>query len=109
MTFEEYAVQAGLTALYPQRGANLVYPTLGLSGEAGEVSEKVKKIIRDRDGILDEEQRMAIAKELGDVLWYVAAMAHEIDVSLPVIARMNVAKLHGRAVRGTIQGSGDDR
>ena len=84
-----------------------MYPTLGLAGEAGEVAEKVKKIIRDNKNIVDE--REDIAKELGDVLWYVAAVARDIGFKLEAIAEMNIEKLESRKERGVIQGNGDNR
>lgn len=103
MTFEEYQEQARSTAIYPRDRA-IVYPALGLTGEAGEVAEKVKKWIRD--GVLDKE---AIAKELGDVLWYIAALSGDLEISMDEIASQNIQKLRDRAARGKIQGSGDDR
>ena len=109
MTFGEYQSRAASTAIYPDRGANMEYPTLGLCGEAGEVAEKVKKIIRDRDGRWSPEDRVAIAKELGDVLWYVAALCHEFHLTMENVALLNVEKLASRAERGAIKGSGDER
>lgn len=103
MTFEEYQEQARSTAIYPRDRA-IVYPALGLTGEAGEVAEKVKKWIRD--GTLDKE---AIAKELGDVLWYIAALSGDLGISMDEIASQNIQKLRDRAARGKIQGSGDNR
>jgi NTP pyrophosphatase (non-canonical NTP hydrolase) len=105
----EYQARSRATAVYPNAGNNLVYPTLGLAGEAGEVAEKVKKLIRDDDGILSDERRAAIAKELGDVLWYVAQVATEAELDLDEIAAANIAKLMSRAERGVLQGSGDER
>lgn len=109
MTFGEYEEQARTTAAYPDIGNNLIYPTLGLTGEAGEVADKVKKIIRDDGGILTEERRNAIRKELGDVLWYSAALARELGTTLEAVAQENIAKLASRRERGEIHGSGDDR
>ena len=103
MTFEEYQEQARSTAIYPRDRA-IVYPALGLTGEAGEVAEKVKKWIRD--GTLDKE---SIAKELGDVLWYIAALSGDLGISMDEIASQNIRKLQDRASRGKIQGSGDNR
>jgi len=105
----EYQTRSRVTAVYPNAGDNIVYPTLGLAGEAGEVAENVKKMIRDDAGILSDERRGAIAKELGDVLWYVAQVATEADLDLDEIAATNLAKLLSRAERGVLQGSGDDR
>jgi NTP pyrophosphatase (non-canonical NTP hydrolase) len=109
MTFEEYQLQAKTTARYPDVGHNFVYPTLGLSGEAGEVAEKVKKIIRDDGGVVSDEKKQAIAKELGDVLWYVSQLSTEFGLSLEDVARGNAEKLQARAQQGTIHGSGDNR
>ncbi|MDO8516268.1 MAG: nucleoside triphosphate pyrophosphohydrolase family protein [bacterium] len=109
MTFEEYQAQAGETAIYPNKGENPVYPTLGLTGEAGEVAEKMKKIIRDKGGVLDETSKQEIAKELGDVLWYVAALSSELKIPMDTIAQMNIEKLRSRKDRGQIHGGGDNR
>jgi len=97
------------TATYPGAGENIVYPTLGLAGEAGEVAEKVKKLIRDDGGELTDERRAALASELGDVLWYVAQVATEADLQLEDIAAANLDKLLSRQARGVLSGSGDDR
>lgn len=109
LTFQEYEERARTTAQYPAVGKNIIYPTLGLNGEAGEVAEKVKKMIRDRDGVLDIATEQAIAKEIGDVLWYCAMLAHEIGIPLEFIATMNLNKLADRKKRDAIGGSGDDR
>ena len=103
MTFNEYQEEAKKTAIYPAE-YRLVYPTLGLTGEAGEVAEKVKKMVRD--GKLDAD---GLKKELGDVLWYLAALATDLGVTLEEVAAGNVAKLRSRAERGVIGGSGDNR
>ncbi len=110
MTFDEYQKTSRATALYPKiLGKNFVYPTLGLVGEAGEVAEKVKKVFRDNNGEMDEERRTVIAKELGDVLWYLAQIATELDLSLDTIASENIKKLLSRKKRGTLHGDGDNR
>ncbi|MCK5416007.1 nucleoside triphosphate pyrophosphohydrolase family protein [Candidatus Parcubacteria bacterium] len=109
MTLNEYQEQAKKTALYPNVGKNIIYPTLGLTGEAGEIANKVKKIMRDDNGIMTDEKKKEIGKELGDVLWYVAQIARELDVSLDEVANNNLEKLFSRLERGTIQGSGDNR
>jgi len=109
MLIQEYQERAIGTAIYPNKGANLVYPALGLVGEAGEVAEKVKKVIRDGGGVLTDPVRDAIAKEMGDVFWYLAALALEIDYSLEEILSMNLEKLSSRKERGVLGGSGDDR
>ncbi|HPN54419.1 MAG TPA: nucleoside triphosphate pyrophosphohydrolase family protein [Candidatus Moranbacteria bacterium] len=109
MNFEEYQKKSRKTALYPNVGNNFIYPTLGLSGEAGEVAEKIKKVIRDKNGIIDDETKELIEKELGDVLWYVSQLATELNLSLDKIAEKNIEKLYSRLERGKIQGSGDNR
>lgn len=109
MEFREYEQYAKRTAAYPDLGNNLTYPTLGLAGEAGEVAEKVKKLYRDDNGHLSTERRDAIVKELGDVLWYICMIAHEIGVPLEEVPKANIAKLSSRATRSTINGDGDDR
>ena len=109
MTLKEYQEQSRVTALYPDNGKNFIYPTLGLVGEAGEVAEKVKKILRDHAGVIDDEQRQKIAKELGDVLWYVAQLSTELSLSLEDVAAANLDKLRSRMERGTLSGSGDER
>lgn len=109
MNFNEYQAKAITTAIYPDQGKNIIYPTLGLTGEAGEVSELIKKMIRDDAGVLTEERRAKLAKELGDVLWYVAVVAYESGLMLGDVARGNIDKLASRKERGQISGSGSDR
>jgi NTP pyrophosphatase (non-canonical NTP hydrolase) len=108
MDLSEYQRESRRTAEYP-REAWLAYPALGLSGEAGEVAEHVKKAIRDDAGKVSEERRAAMSKELGDVLWYVAQLASELELSLDDIAKQNLEKLFSRQARGVLSGSGDDR
>ena len=107
--FDLYQDKADETAIYPNKGDNLYYPALGLAGEAGEVCEKVKKIMRDKGGVLSEADALEISKELGDVLWYLSALACEINVALSTVAEDNIDKLHSRKERGMLQGSGDNR
>ena len=109
LTFNQYQENAKETALYPNVGKNPYYPTLGLAGEAGEISNKVKKIMRDKDGHIDDETKDDIKKELGDVLWYVAAVASEFGLSLGEIADYNHQKLLKRKENNTIKGNGDNR
>ena len=109
MDLNTYQEQARSTAIYPNLGSNFVYPALGLCGEAGEIAEKVKKIIRDDQGVITDTKRDSMALELGDVLWYVSQLAAEIDYSLNDIAQINLDKLESRAERGVISGSGDNR
>jgi len=116
MDFKEYQEKAVSTAIYPfvkvdgnDEHIRYVYPAIGLCGEAGEVAEKVKKLLRDKRGVLTAESRDAVAKELGDVLWYVAALAQEIGVSMDDVAKANIDKLFSRKERGVLGGSGDNR
>ena len=109
LTFDEYQKLSRKTAVYPNAGKNFVYPALGLAGETGEVVEKIKKVIRDKNGLIDEETKQAIAKEIGDVLWYLAQLCTELDLSLEEVAKENLKKLLSRLERGKIHGEGDDR
>lgn len=113
MTFIDYEEAALNYAIYDNE---LVYPVLGLVSEAGEVADKIKKLMRDDeieivDPILDldHEQRRAIALELSDVLWYLTAAASDIGYDLDEIAGMNIEKLESRKRRGRLRGSGDYR
>lgn len=87
----------------------IVYPTLGLVNEAGEVAGKVKKLFRDKNGLISEEDRQALKGELGDVLWYLAQICTELDLTLTEVAEANLEKLFSRLERGTIRGEGDIR
>jgi NTP pyrophosphatase (non-canonical NTP hydrolase) len=109
MNFQEYQEKSRKTAFYPGAGKNFIYPTLGLSGEAGEVAEKIKKIIRDKGGKIDDSSREEIKKELGDVLWYVSQLATELGLPLDDIAEKNIEKLYSRLDRKVLGGSGDNR
>ena len=109
MDLNAYQTAALQTAVYPEQGFNFTYPALGLCGEAGEVADKLKKVVRDNDGILTDPVRVAVAKELGDVLWYLAMVAYEMDHDLNEIAEINLTKLNSRKERGVLSGSGDNR
>ena len=109
LTFNEYQGKARTTAIYPDKDNNFVYPTLGLTGETGEISEIIKKVLRDNNGEIDEETREKLKMELGDVLWYAANFAEEIGLSLDEVARANLEKLASRQKRDVLHGSGDDR
>ena len=109
MDFQLYQERCRATARYPDAGANPIYPTLGLCGEAGEVADKVKKVLRDRQGNFSSEVIADLQLELGDVLWYVAQLATELGLELEQIAQTNLDKLASRAARNVIGGSGDRR
>lgn len=109
MDFEKYQKLSRKTAIYPNKGKNFVYPTLGLVGESGEVAEKVKKVLRDKKGMIDRRTKEEIAKELGDILWYLSQLSTELDLSLKEIAKANLRKLFFRKERKKLQGSGDNR
>lgn len=119
MKFSEYSAERLDRSLhqaegpYPDIGHNAVYPALGLVGEAGEAAEKVKKIWRARrlmDGSLyTDEDRAKLVKELGDVLWYLDALAYEIGETLESVARANLEKVRDRGLRGVVKGEGDNR
>ena len=108
MTLNEYQNKALETAQYPKEH-KIIYPTLGLTGEAGEVSDKVKKVLRDFNGDFSESIRYELAKELGDVLWYIATLSRDLGYTLEEIGEMNNAKLASRKQRGMISGNGDNR
>ena len=108
MTIKEYSEKAIATATYGW-GDSIIYPTLGLNGEAGEVAEKVKKVLRDKYGVFDEEIKYDMAREIGDIIWYCNALARDIGYSLEEIMDMNIVKLESRKLRGVISGSGDNR
>ena len=109
MDFKDYQEKSRKTAIYPNLGSNYIYPTLGLAGETGEVAEKIKKAIRDEAGIVSEDRKQDLKKELGDILWYVSQLASELGLNLDEIAEKNIEKLYSRMDRGVLHGSGDDR
>ena len=109
MNFNEYQKTSRETAIYPDAGKNWIYPTLGLAGEAGEIANKMKKVMRDKEGKIDEDTKKDMEQELGDILWYVAQVATELDLSLGNIAEKNIEKLFSRKDRGVLGGSGDNR
>jgi NTP pyrophosphatase (non-canonical NTP hydrolase) len=107
MTLNEYQKAAKLTAIYPNNGfEGYTYCALKLNGEAGEVAELVGKTMRGDYGMLPAEK---LKKELGDVLWYVANLAHDLGFNLSDVAQANLNKLRSRAERGVLKGSGSDR
>ena len=108
MKINEYQLHAHGFALYNgEKG--WAYPWLGLSEECGELNGKMAKIIRDKDGTMSDEDKQAIMKELGDVCWFVAEIATQMNVSLERVMQMNIDKLESRKARNVIHGSGDDR
>ena len=109
MNFTDYQTKSRATAKYPAIGHAVIYPTLGLVNEAGEVAGKIKKIFRDKNGEISPESREALKAELGDVLWYLAQTCTELDLSLDEVAESNITKLLDRQSRGKIQGDGDNR
>ena len=109
MNFSDYQTKSRVTAQYPSIGHPVIYPVLGLVNEAGEVAGKIKKVFRDKGGDINPETRQALESELGDVLWYLAQVCTELEISLDDVAGHNLAKLLDRQARGKIQGDGDNR
>jgi NTP pyrophosphatase (non-canonical NTP hydrolase) len=110
MTLDEYQKHALKTALYSeQEFHNLMHWVLGMSGEAGEIANKVKKIIRDKNAVVGEAEKQEIMKEMGDVLWYLAVLADHLGYKFDEVGQYNIDKLRSRQVRGKLQGSGDNR
>lgn len=111
MTLNSYQKQASDTAVYPRKGVlgGLYYTILGLTGEAGEVSNKAKKILRDFNGQINDENKEDMVSELGDVLWYASMIAFELGIKLDEVANKNILKLQDRMKRDKIKGSGDKR
>lgn len=107
--FDDYQKECGKTAVYPKVGEKFVYPLLGLVGETGEVSEKIKKLFRDDGGKLTPERKEEIKKELGDVLWYLAQLSKELGLKLSEVASGNLEKLASRKTREKLHGDGDNR
>ena len=112
LSFDLYQCFAADTAIYPESGTGspmaLAYVGLGL-GEIGEIQGKIKKILRDSDGVVTDEARSAIRAEIGDALWYLARLCSELSIPFGDAAERNVAKLASRQERGVLHGSGDDR
>ena len=116
MDFDEYQKKATKYDCFdePEKMTNLseagfLEKVLGLSGEAGETADKVKKIIRDKQGKFTEEDKGEIIKELGDVLWYLAGISRYLEVDFSAVAKGNIDKLESRFQRGKIAGNGDNR
>ena len=110
MTFEEYEKAALTTVISTNdKFKDMLHWGLGLNGEAGEVAEKMKKIIRDKNSVISEADKQEMAKEIGDVLWYLAVFANDLGVPLDEIAKTNLSKLKSRKDRGVLGGDGDNR
>ncbi len=116
MENKEYQQKARATAIYPGRGelkkgnmTPLSYLALGLNGEAGEVAEKVKKLIRDKNSVIDAEFKELMIKEIGDVFWYCSNLCDELEISIDEVMQGNIEKLVSRKQRNVIVGSGDER
>lgn len=108
MNLNEYQQEAAKTAIFPHDN-DVTYLSLALCGEAGELADKVKKVIRDNDGLFTHKDNLALVRELGDVLWYAANLAKSLDFTLNEVAQMNLDKIQLRLLHGTIHGSGDNR
>lgn len=111
MDFPEYQKKASETGVYDRddKKYSLMYLSMGLAGESGEVIEKLKKVVRNDGGAVSDEKREDLKKELGDVLWYLSELATVLNVSLEDVAKKNIEKLHDRAERGVIKSEGDTR
>lgn len=111
MEFSNYQNQAKRTAIYPGEYSNigLMYVTLGLCGESGEVADNIKKLIRDANGEMSADRHELLVAEMGDVLWYLAMLCYELDTTLETVALRNLAKLRKRQRDQTLHGSGDER
>lgn len=110
MTLDEYQKKALTTVIASDSEfRDLLHWVLGINGEAGEIAEKVKKIIRDKGGVVSEQDKQDMAREVGDVLWYLAVFAHHLGVPFETVAQQNLDKLQSRQARGVLQGSGDNR
>jgi hypothetical protein len=109
MELNYYQQKARETAIYPNMGNEFTYPALGLVGEAGEIANKLKKVIRDSGGVLTQPVKESVGAEIGDCLWYIAQLATEMGYDLNDLAQGNLDKLASRKERGVITGSGDNR
>jgi NTP pyrophosphatase (non-canonical NTP hydrolase) len=109
MEFKKYQEESKKTVLHKDWDFALPYFVLGLNGEAGEVAEKIKKVLRDDDGVVSDEKKIEIEKELGDVLWYLSQTATELGLDLDKVAEKNLEKLFSRQARNKITGDGDNR
>lgn len=108
MTFDEYQQFTESTAVYPKENG-LLYVVLGLCGEAGEIAEKVKKVLRDDNAEFTPEKKWEIAMEIGDVFWYCNRLVDELGFDMSEIVEENIKKLNSRKERNVLGGSGDNR
>ncbi|HVC36413.1 MAG TPA: nucleoside triphosphate pyrophosphohydrolase family protein [Candidatus Dormibacteraeota bacterium] len=110
MNFDDYQQEALKTVISTDDDfKDMLHWVLGINGEAGEIAEKIKKIIRDKNGRLSAEDKIELGKEVGDVLWYLAIFADSLGFSLNDLARQNISKLQSRQQRGVLGGQGDNR
>src|SRR3970040_680465 len=111
LDFDLYQFKARETAIYPEKGklGGLLYTTIGLCGESGELANKVKKILRDTESQTTEESRIKISEELGDILWYIAMLCDKLNLRMAQVANNNIQKLQARKLNGKIGGDGDNR
>ncbi len=110
MTLNQYQQACRTSAVYPDKlDMGIVYTGLGLAGEAGECADKIKKVLRDHGGVFSDEQKLKIAMEAGDALWYIAELAGQLGFSLEDLAVINLNKLKVRKAVGKLHGEGDDR
>jgi NTP pyrophosphatase (non-canonical NTP hydrolase) len=108
LTFKEYQLLSSDTRIYPEK-FKVIYPALGLSGEVGETLELVKKALRDENGEFSAERLEHLHKEIGDIIWYLAAICEDLGFDFGVVAQQNLDKLRSRKDRGVLSGSGNDR
>jgi NTP pyrophosphatase (non-canonical NTP hydrolase) len=109
MTFDEYQQNSKQTAVYSPGINALYYLGLGVTGEAGEIAEKLKKLLRNHDGVLTDEMKEDLKKEIGDVLWYLSQLSGELGYSFSDVAQSNIDKLQDRKHRGVLKSQGDNR
>lgn len=107
--FDEYQKVTRKTAIYPTIGKKFIFPLVGLSGEVGEISEKIKKLFRDKNAKLTNEQRIEIGKEIGDAFWYLTQLSSDLSLNFSDIVKMNLEKISKRAKENKIHGDGDNR
>jgi NTP pyrophosphatase (non-canonical NTP hydrolase) len=108
LTFKQYQELSSDTRIYPEK-FKVIYPALGLSGEVGETLELVKKALRDEDGNFSDERLTNLHKEIGDIIWYMAALCEDLGFDFGTVAAQNLEKLQSRKTRGMLSGSGNDR